>query len=104
MEVFMNWNALHRILACIVTLVAIESPASAAPEAALDPAPSIVAQSAGPPSNNGAAAVAGEEFPAYQRGVRKAATEGPDALRRYVWRTRMIYNFNYKDFAPREKE
>ena len=100
----MNSNALHRILACIVTGVAIQSPASAAPEAALDPAPSIVAQSAVPPSNAGAPAVPVEEFPAYQRGVRKAATEGPEALRRYVWRTRMIYNFSYKDFAPKEKE
>jgi len=100
----MNRTTLHRILACIVTGVAIESPVFAAPDAALDPAPSIVAQSAVPPSNTGAAAVAGEAFPAYQRGVRKAATEGPDALRRYVWRTRMIYNFNYKDFAPKEEE
>ena len=40
-------------------------------------------------------------FPAYQAGVRAAAAQGPDALRRYIWRTRMIYNFYYADFAPR---
>jgi hypothetical protein len=43
-----------------------------------------------------------EPFPAYQRGVRQAAAEGNEALRRYVWRTRMIYNFYYHDFAPKE--
>ena len=42
-----------------------------------------------------------EPFPAYQTGVRMAAAQGPEALRRYIWRTRMIYNFYYDDFAPR---
>jgi bifunctional ADP-heptose synthase (sugar kinase/adenylyltransferase) len=42
-----------------------------------------------------------EPFPAYQTGVRAAAAQGPEALRRYLWRTRMIYNFYYDDFAPR---
>src|SRR5437868_1938333 len=30
-----------------------------------------------------------EPFPAYQTGVRMAAAQGPEALRRYIWRTRM---------------
>jgi hypothetical protein len=34
--------------------------------------------------------------------VRRAAAEGPDALRRYIDRTRMIYGFYYWDFATRE--
>jgi len=42
-----------------------------------------------------------EVFPSYQAGVRTAAAQGPEALRRYIWRTRMIYNFHYDDFAPR---
>ena len=42
-----------------------------------------------------------ETFPSYQTGVRAAAAQGPEALRRYLWRTRMIYNFHYNDFAPR---
>ena len=42
-----------------------------------------------------------ETFPSYQTGVRAAAAQGPEALRRYLWRTRMIYNFYYDDFAPR---
>ena len=37
-----------------------------------------------------------------QAGVRKAAREGPDALRRYVHRTRMIHNYYYWDFAKRQ--
>ena len=36
-----------------------------------------------------------------ETGVRRAAAEGPDALRRYIWRTRMIYNYYYWDFAKR---
>jgi hypothetical protein len=40
-------------------------------------------------------------YPSYQAGVRAAAAQGPEALRRYLWRTRMIYNFYYDDFAPR---
>jgi hypothetical protein len=47
------------------------------------------------------APVLAEPYPAYQRGVRQAADEGNEALRRYVWRTRMIYDFYYYDFANR---
>jgi hypothetical protein len=41
-------------------------------------------------------------YPASQAGVRKAAAEGPDALRRYVQRTRMIHNYYYWDFAKQQ--
>jgi hypothetical protein len=36
----------------------------------------------------------------HEAGVRAAARQGPDALRQYVWRTRMIYSFYYGDFRP----
>ena len=36
----------------------------------------------------------------HEAGVRAAALQGPDALRQYIWRTRMIYGFYYGDFAP----
>ena len=36
----------------------------------------------------------------HEAGVRFAARQGPDALRQYIWRTRMIYGFYYGDFAP----
>jgi hypothetical protein len=58
----------------------------------------IVAQAAMPAPP---ARVIVEVFPSYQTGVRAAAAQGPEALRRYLWRTRMIYNFHYNDFAPR---
>ncbi|HUP05533.1 MAG TPA: hypothetical protein VMU47_00165 [Caldimonas sp.] len=34
-----------------------------------------------------------------RRGVIEAAAKGPDALRRYVDRTRMIYGYRFQDFA-----
>lgn len=47
-------------------------------------------------------AVANDAFPATERGVREAASQGNEALRRYIWRTRMIYNYYYPDFASGE--
>jgi len=32
--------------------------------------------------------------------VAQAAKQGPDALRRFVHRTRMIYGFHFHDFYP----
>ena len=40
-------------------------------------------------------------YPAHETGVRAAARAGPEALRRYIQRTRMIWNFYYSDFALR---
>jgi len=37
------------------------------------------------------------------RACRKAA-EGPDALRNFVFRTRMIYGLNYFDYAPHDDQ
>ena len=34
-----------------------------------------------------------------QRACAKAA-QGPDALRQFIWRTRMIYALDYAEFAP----
>ena len=96
---------LHPTLVAIAIGVAMAFPAAAAPEApplAADHEPAIVAQSTVPVNEAREAVVAGEEFPAYQRGVRTAAAAGPDALRRYIWRTRMFHNFNYNDFAPKQ--
>ena len=35
-----------------------------------------------------------------ERGAMAAAVKGPETLRRYVERTRMIYGYRYEDFAP----
>ena len=65
------------------------------------PEPVVVAQaSSGSAASSSAASP--EAFPAYQRGVRAAAAQGTESLRRYVYRTRMIYGFYYNEFAPKE--
>jgi hypothetical protein len=62
--------------------------------------PIVIAQATSRSVAPGPRAVApSAAFPAYQRGVREAAAESNEALRRYIWRTRMIYDFYYPDFA-----
>ena len=41
-------------------------------------------------------------YPANEAGVRRAAAEGPEALRRYIWRTRTVYNYYFWDFVKQE--
>ena len=60
--------------------------------------PIVVAQASPGTVSGDRVVVPVASYPAYQRGVRMAADEGPQALRRYIWRTRMIYNFFYPDF------
>ena len=36
-----------------------------------------------------------------EAGLRQAAAEGPASLRRYIFRTRMIYNYYFWDFATK---
>ena len=62
-------------------------------------APILLAQASTPQASGGGAIAAGGAYPAYQRGVREAASQGPEALRRYIWRTRMIYDYYYPDFV-----
>ena len=103
----MSPNPMRYILTAgaAVALAMLASPAVRADTPANDAAsekPVLVAQGPMTPRAAAAAPANSEAFPAYQRGVRAAAAEGNEALRRYVWRTRMIYNFYYQDFAPKE--
>jgi hypothetical protein len=41
-------------------------------------------------------------YPPLEAGVRRAAAQGPEALRRYIWRTRMIYNYNFWYFVKQD--
>jgi hypothetical protein len=34
--------------------------------------------------------------------VQAIVDQGPDALRRFLWRTRMIYNWTWRDLVPVE--
>ena len=61
-----------------------------------------IAQASTPDDRAPRAALTASAFPPDQRGVRQAAAESNEALRRYTWRTRMIYNFYYYDFTPKE--
>ncbi len=36
-----------------------------------------------------------------EAGLRRAAAEGPASLRRYIFRTRMIYNYYFWDFVTK---
>jgi hypothetical protein len=84
-----------------VALALVASPALAVEATtAIPDAPIVVAQTS--TAVVAATPLAGDEDPVHLRGVRKAATESPEALRRYIWRTRMIYNHWYDAFAPKE--
>lgn len=76
--------------------VAFATATSSAPESTIGE-PVVLAQ-AGP--TMASAALGTAAFPAHERGVRAAAAQSPEALRRYVQRTRMIHNFYYWTYAP----
>ena len=42
------------------------------------------------------------DYPPLQAGVRRVAAQGPEALRRYVFRTRMIYDYYFWNFVKQE--
>ena len=88
-------------LATIAVTLFASAPSYAQDDAKAVLEPVVVAQ-ASPNSAVSSGAASPDAFPAHQRGVRAAAAQGPESLRRYVYRTRMIYGFNYNDFAPRE--
>ncbi|MEO9136045.1 MAG: hypothetical protein ABI316_05530 [Casimicrobiaceae bacterium] len=85
--------ALASTIACAEETIESETSAPRAPmELALD---------AGAQSSQTTAATPRRIYPPSEAGVRRAAAQGSDALRRYIWRTRMIYNYYYWDFAKR---
>ncbi|HZP65248.1 MAG TPA: hypothetical protein VFB32_02985 [Rudaea sp.] len=94
----------HRILSVASMLVVAAAASASAPS---QPESATVA-----PANVALAAPAAvapvqvttptDGFPEIQAGVRRAAEQGNDVLRRYIWRTRMIYNFYFYDFAKPE--
>lgn len=85
----------------VFALAILATPVVSAAQPDVPVVPVVVAQAA-PSTDARAADMTFDEYPAYQRGVRAAAAEGPEALRRYTWRTRMIYNFYYNDFVPKQ--
>jgi len=87
--------------AVAMVLLASTTVLAAEPASPRDEAPIVVAQ-VSVAQNRGPAVTSTEAYPAYQRGVRAAARQGDEALRRYVWRTRMIYNFYFQDYVLKD--
>lgn len=89
------------IFIAFAALVASATPTVGSAEDRTEAAPVIVAQAAtadvAMPTT-----VPMDAFPALERGVREAAAESNEALRRYVYRTRMIYDFHFDRHAPRD--
>jgi hypothetical protein len=86
----------------VLVLSLVGAPAAyAADEAAVEPVQvaqaTTVAGQVASPAEPRAAATHG-----VRRGVLAAAEQGPDALRRYVDRTRMIYGYRFEDYAKAE--
>jgi len=51
---------------------------------------------------NGTESAEPASFPSSEDGARRAAAEGAESLRRYIQRTRMIYNYYYWNFAKEQ--
>jgi hypothetical protein len=107
MEIEMSPKPMHSLLvagAAVAIALAISPAVSAAqPDiAAPDTTPIVLAQAGAPASTAMRDVAIDPDAGAVNlRGVRKAARQGPDELRRYIFRTRMIYNFDYEDWAPK---
>lgn len=94
---------LHGVIASVVAAVCVPVAAAAEPgSASTQPATVVVAQAGPAAMPFGRHLVAPRAFRPLERGVREAAAESNEALRRYIWRTRMIYDYYYNDFAPTE--
>ena len=89
-------------LIALATLISPGARADVAAGESKEPSAAVIAQASTPAVPSPQTGAPADAFPVYQRGVRQAAAESNEALRRYVWRTRMIYNFHYNDFAPNE--
>ena len=95
-----SWHALAGALA-LAASAALANPV--APEASTpqDSTRPAVADS-GQTGTEAVGSATPRSDPANEAGIRRAVAEGPDALRRYIWRTRMIYNYYFWDFVKQE--
>jgi hypothetical protein len=83
-------------IAAITLSAGVAFAAATTPESTSTATPVMVAQAAMPVATT----VVVRTYPDYMARAVAASAEGPEALRRYLWRTRMIYNFYYPDFVP----
>jgi hypothetical protein len=103
----MNQNKIRRhsqgVIVAVLAAVVVPIAAAAERETASTQPPPVVVAQAGPAAlRPGGPVAVPQAFRPVERGVREAAAEGNEALRRYIWRTRMIYNYYYNDFASND--
>ena len=89
-------------IAALAALISSAAYAGTSADQNNDAPPQVVADASTSNDHARPAALPANAFPGHERGVRQAAAESNEALRRYIWRTRMIYDFYYNDFAPKE--
>ena len=85
-------------LAATTALANLLAPQTSVPQTSVQPA---VADSTGTVAGASISTMP-RSYPSSEAGVRRAAAQGPEALRRYIWRTRMIYNYNFWNFVKHE--
>jgi hypothetical protein len=92
----------NRPLFALTLSVALVPAAWAADDAAGDVV--LLAQASTSPGAGPAQSDATARMPMQggRRGVHEAAEKGPDALRRYIFRTRNIYAYSFDDYAKPE--
>jgi len=94
-----SWHALAGVLALAAT-AALANPVASQASIPQDSMRLALADSGHTGAEAGSATP--RSYPANEAGVRRAAAEGPEALRRYIWRTRMIYNYYFWNFVKKE--
>src|SRR5690348_5962982 len=96
-----NWKRSLLLTSALAGFAGITSVAAAAADMSGTEAsaPLVLAQASTPAMAGDRVVVPGGAYPEYQRGVREAASQGPEALRRYIWCTRMIYDYYFPDFV-----
>ncbi|MGH8712945.1 MAG: hypothetical protein ACREYB_02940 [Casimicrobiaceae bacterium] len=99
-------RTMHRGCCALVAGLAIAASAAladtaAAPAPVRSTPPDVALADSGETTTRAPGSTKARSYPASEAGVRRAAAQGPEALRRYIWRTRMIYNYWFWDFVER---
>lgn len=101
-----DWNRKPRCYALGAALALVATTALADPLPSQPLVPQTSVKLAIADSTETVAQVPGSTTPRGYRPMEaeahRVAAQGPEALRRYVWRTRMIYNYYFWDFVKQE--
>jgi hypothetical protein len=95
-----SWHALAGVLALAAT-AALANPVASQDSIPQDSTRPALADS-GQTGVQAVGSASPRSYPANEAGVRRAAAQGPEALRRYIWRTRMVYNYYFWNFVKQK--